>query len=978
MVQEVSRRTFLKVFGAGGVALAGCSSPLPKELISELMPAEEIIPGVATWYASTCRECPAGCGVRVRTREGRAVKVEGNAIHPVNRGGLCARGQASLQGLYNPDRIRQPLKRSASGSFDQITWEEGEALLAARLGKLREEGKASGVVFLTPPLTGSLDLLIDRWLNALGSHRRLRYEPFGYEPLRAANRIAFGRSTIPTYDIAGARLLLSFGADFLETWISPVSYSAAFSAMRAYRQGEMGKFIHVDPRLSLTAASADEWIPVKPGTEALLALGMIHVILSEGLDVLSGEERESVRLLVGSYSSEAVAAQTEVPAKTVRRLARAFAEIRPSLALGGGTATGGPQATTAMVAVNLLNHVVGNVGQTVRFAPTASFDHLARYEEMIGLIQTMDRGEVPLLLFSSVNPLFTIPPSAGFRQALAKVPWVVSFSSFLDETTAEADLILPDHSPLESWGDYIPWKGVHGLVQPAMSPLFETRALGDVLLSLARQIGGEMTQALPWGWFIRFLAEEWKHLHSRVAPDTEFTTFWEEALRRGGVWEPVGAEPVRLNPELFRIAFEESTFDGEGPFYLLPYPSLTHFDGRGSNRPWLQEVPDPMAQLTWDSWVEIHPDTASSLGIVEGDLVQLISPSGQIELPAHLTVGLRQDVVAVPVGQGHISYGRYAKERGANPITLLPARAEALSGGLRWSSTRVSIIRTGQRHRMASVEGHPSQLGRGIAQAIPLAEANKLGPLDEEEGERRLRPRHPHTEHRWGMAIDLNACTGCNACVVACYAENNLAVVGKEGVIQGREMSWIRIERYVEGPPEQPDIRFLPMLCQHCDKAPCEPVCPVYATYHNPEGLNAQIYNRCVGTRYCSNNCPYKVRRFNWFTYQWPKPFHLQLNPDVTVREKGVMEKCTFCVQRIREGKDQAKDEGRPVRDGEIVPACAQSCPTKAIVFGDLRDLQSEVSRLHRDPRRYRVMEELNTEPAITYLKKIRPGQPGK
>jgi molybdopterin-containing oxidoreductase family iron-sulfur binding subunit len=393
-----------------------------------------------------------------------------------------------------------------------------------------------------------------------------------------------------------------------------------------------------------------------------------------------------------------------------------------------------------------------------------------------------------------------------------------------------------------------------------------------------------------------------------------------------------------------------------------------------ANRPWLQELPDALTEIVWDSWLEIHPVDAKRLRVKTGDLLRMESSFGHVELPARLSRGVRPGTVAVPVGQGHSEFGRYADGRGANPIPLLSPEPEAISGGLPWISTRVLLTQTGRHHPLVSTEGSDRPHDREIIQTISLAQLQSGRHPKAHPHLLQLYPEHPHPEHRWGMAIDLNACIGCNACVTACYAENNIPVMGKEQVARGREMSWITIQRVNVGGSHKPNDHFIPMLCQHCDYAPCEPVCPVYATYHNPGGLNVQVYNRCVGTRYCSNNCPYKVRRFNWFTAEWPEPLHLQLNPDVTVRTMGVMEKCTFCVQRIQTGKLTAKAEKRPVRDGEITPACAQTCPSRAIIFGDLNDAESEVSKLSRNARRYRVLEDLNTQPAITYLKKITIG----
>lgn len=976
---ELKRRDFLKILGLTGVAACGPDSKeATRKLMPMVIPAQEVIPGMANWYATVCRECPAGCGMLAKVREGRAIKVEGNPNHPINAGGLCARGQAWLQGLYNPDRIRQPLRPDASGQFQPISWEEAEKFLAERLGAVRTQGKASRIAFITEQVTGSLDRLIDEWLGAVGSKRRFIYETFGYEPLREANRICFGQDEIPRYRIEEAEFLLSFGADFLETWISPVEFARGFSKMRGVRDGKMGQLVCIGPRLSLTAANADEWISPKPGTELFLALGMAHLILRERMGAnISFSEAERLWKMVQPYDVRKVAALTEISPEKVQGLSKAFAQARPSLALGVGISTSGINATAMTVAVNLLNYVVGNVGKTVRFQERSNGQNPASLRDMLALIEAMNRREVEILLLHRVNPVFTLPASSGFTEALKRVPLVVSFSSFVDETTAQAHLVLPDHTPLESWGDYFPREGIYGLMQPVTQPVFQTKATGDVLLSVAKKVDAMMAKRFPWKNFYEYLRERWRNIHRKVVSQIDFEIFWQEALKKGGLFNPSPARPVRLNTKIsdFKFPNEGPLFEGdEANPVLLPYPSLYLFDSRGANKPWLQELPDPLTTVVWDTWVEVHPEAAEKLKIVNGDLLILETPKGKIQAPAYVYAGVRRDVVAVPIGQGHSSYGRYAQGRGANPIAALSPQPESMSGGMMWCFMRTRVINTGKRLPLVMTAGSDRQHGRRIAQAIPLTALRDKQQVEEKKVPAIYR-FHEHPKHRWGMAIDLNACIGCNACVTACYAENNLPVVGKELVAKGREMSWIRIERYFEGDAENPRPIFIPMLCQQCDDAPCESVCPVYATYHTAEGLNAQIYPRCIGVRYCENNCPYKVRRFNWFTYTWPESLNLQLNPDVTVREVGITEKCTFCVQRIRESKDKAKDEGREVRDGEIVPACAQSCPTQAIVFGDLNDPESRVSKLARDPRRYKVLEQLNTKPAITYLKKVEGGR---
>ncbi len=973
---EFTRRDFFKAIGAGGAAatLVGCGAEPPEKLIPYLIPAEEIVPGVAISYATVCQECPAGCGMVVKAREGRAIKAEGNPSHPVNRGALCARGQSTLQGLYNPDRIRQPLLRKADGTFEPVSWEEAEGRVAKELLGLRKENKADRAAFITSLVGGTLRQLIQRWMGALGSHRTFVFETFGYQGLRTAHENVFGLSTIPKYAFERSNLTLSFGADFLGTWVSPVEHARGFSSMRSLRDGNMGRSYYAGPRMSLTAANTDEWISTRPGTEGALALGMLHEILFSGAGIsLRPSEQKSLQALVKNYPPRRVAELTGVPEKKIIEVARAFAAARPSLAIGGEPSDVSSNSTLAALGAALLNYVAGNIGETVEFASYSALDSVNRIDEFLALIDQMNRGEISALFLHGANPLFSVPEKAGFREALKKVPLKVAFSEFLDETTAEANIILPMHDPLESWGDYSPRQGVYSLMQPVMRPIFSTRSLGDALLSLAKQVD-KMSDQLPWSSFYDYLRESWAALQKNLGDTQPFETFWQQALRQGGVWKEPAKEAVQLNAELFKAALPETppAPETQSAIYLHLYPSSALYDGRGANRPWLQELPDPMTKIAWGNWAEIHPQTAQKLGIAEGTVLKISSASGTVQAPAHLYEGIRADTVALPIGQGHTVFGRYASKLGSNPISLVSTQPTALAALASLIPVKIEV--TAVHEAPASTAGNNRQEGREIAQAVAISKlAQQAKAAHEETREHpQMRPPHLHPENRWGMSIDLNACTGCSACMVACSAENNVPMVGRDNVLKGREMFWLRIERYVETDGERIDNRFLPMLCQHCDNAPCEPVCPVYATYHRDDGLNTQIYNRCVGTRYCSNNCPYKVRRFNWFDYESAEPLNLQLNPDVSVRSKGVMEKCTFCVQRIRGAKDIAKDEGRPVRDGEITPACVQTCPTSALVFGDLKDPESKVSKMAKDPRRYRVLENLNTEPAITYLKKVR------
>ena len=989
----IKRRDFLRVVGASGAGatMLGCSTDEVEKLIPYVVPPEEITPGVATWYASVCGECSAGCGTWVRTREGRAVKIEGNPNHPVSGGALCSRGHSALQGLYNPDRLAGPMVRNGDG-FDAIGWDEAEAQLVQRLG-----AAGGNILFLTGSSAASLGDLLDNFTAAVGGER-VEHDGLSEAPLREAARIAYGRNVIPTYDFEAARFIVSFGADFLETWLSPVEYGRAFARTSAADEvGSKGRFVFVGPRLSLTGQNADEWFPIQPGSEAMVALGMASVIAEGGADA------GPYAALLRTYDPDSAAQASGIPAEEISELARRFVAEGPGLAVGPGVSGQHRNATAANLAVLVLNHVAGNVGRSVHLAVPDLGAPSGAYSSMESTIASMRDGGVGVALVHGTNPAYSLPATAGFAEAFGEVQFKVSFASALDETAALADLILPDGHALESWGDSNPRPGVYSLQQPVMRPVpnFDSRSTGDVLLTVAGQLGHDLGAAD----FQEYVRASWQTVHGLSAAGTDFDLFWRDALRAGVVTVPVADQaPATLRSPDSALSFDTPAFDGDpGGLVLMVHPSSRFGDGRQANRSWLQELPDPVSKIAWHSWVELNPATAEGLGVRNGDVVRVSSPHGQLQLPVWIYPGIREDVAAIAMGGGHTAYGRYADGNGVNPMSLLPAEAEQPSGALVHMATRVTVEATGEWRKLASTHGSEnSQDGRNVAPAIALASVGQEAEHEEHElfeiqeaggfvpvptegrpedfplpGARHGAYADPENTPRWAMAIDLDKCTGCSACVTACQAENNVPVVGEQQFIMGRDINWIRLENYFEtvdashaGPL---DVRFLPMLCQHCGNAPCEPVCPVFAAYHTPEGLNAQVYNRCVGTRYCANNCPYKVRVFNWFEYSdVPEPLNWQYNPDVTVRGEGVMEKCTFCVQRIREVQNRAAVEGRGVSDGEVVPACQQSCPAEAIVFGDIRDPSSRVAQVTANERSYRVLDELiNTQPAVTYQQKV-------
>ena len=1012
-MSELDRRDFLKIVGlsAGAAATAGCGDPVDK-LIPYVIQPEEITPGIAVVYASTCQECPAACGLHVKTREGRPIKLEGNPEHPINGGRLCARGQAGIGRTYHPDRIEGPASRSGDGSLQAIGWDDAKNKLAAKLGSA-----APKTWILGGPVGPSLDGLIDQFVAATGIAGRLTYAPFGQHALIEACKAVFGVSAAPVFDISDADLVLDFGADFLDTGSSPTEHAAQFSKSRdvAVHSDGGARLIAIGARQNLTASNADHWIPAAPGSEGLLALALAKSVADrKGSDVASFA-------LAGADVNAAVSA-AGIERSVFDGIVDKLVSAKHAVALPPGIAASTSAGSAAAAAVLLLNVVVGAVGNLLK-VPALDSKPTSTLKDVIALIAEMKAGNVDCLLIHDLNPVFSLPASAGFKQALSKVDLVVSFASLADETTEAANLLVPDHTSMESWGDASPRPGIRSLVQPTIRPLFNTQALGDTLLSVARAMGDNVANQLPVG--------SWKSVVEANWSDTN----WRKALARGGVFEVMPTREVTVAPSAANLRPAAPRLQGSGEFTLVAFPHSYFGDGRGAALPWMQEIPDPVTKLSWNSWAEISFKKAKELGVVFGDVISIDTGIGSVDVSVFPRGGVRDDIVAFPIGQGH-TVGHYASmagdgqpgvARGANVAAILPAAFDE-AGGQAYLSTKASITKTGRFRRLALSQWTDNQRKRRLAPEVSIYDLARTGGMahfaaaasaaeagaehagDAEHTEAAAGGHHfegppfefdaandadPGQPYRWGMTIDNDKCTGCGACVAACYIENNGTIVGEGEAIRRREMSWIRIERYVgdgdddvrDGAERRPtpdgeilgknEVRHLPMLCQHCGAAPCEAVCPVIATYHSPEGINAMVYNRCVGTRYCANNCTYKVRRFNYFDYgrlNWPGLLGLMLNPDVTVRGQGVMEKCTFCVQRISAARQPAKDAGREIADGDVITACQQACPSDAIEFGNVKDTASvavQKAKQGKD-RAYNALQELNTRPAITYLKQVR------
>lgn len=755
----MNRRSFLQLIGLGGVSAAVGAvfskvTQLPgAKLIPYVNPPEDVIPGVAAYYNSLCTGCSAGCGITVKTREHRVKKIEGNPDHPVNQGGLCSLGQALPQGLYNPDRIMSPLKLKGSrgsGSYSEISWEEAISIVSKRLSDVKSDGNGSQVTLLTSPLRGHMSDVASSLLKSIGSKNHTEYELFQHKNLNEANKTSFGINSIPYYDIAHSEFVLSFGADFLSSWISPVNHSKGYGEMRQ-GEGNRGRLVQVEPRMSLTGANADQWVPAKPGTEGLLALAISHEILSAG--GYKGAEKDGWKAALAPYTAEEVAKIADVEVKTIKNMASEMMSASTKVAIGGQTVASYENGVSSLVAVNVLNHISGATGskggvltnpeKTLGALRSASNGNIAEFSK------SASAGKVSALIHYETNPLFTTPSDILSKEEFDKIPFIVSFSTFMDETTAMADIILPSHHGLEDWGDNFTDPGVGYSVatiqQPTTPAQFNSRSLGDIMLTLSKNLG---SSDIADENFADFVKSSWRRLYNTNnemnASATSFDNFWNELLQRGGWWperKPSSSFPKTTVASVSKkLPKGASKFEGDSsyPYYMMLQAGDGSLDGRGANLPWLQEKPDPITTVVWGSSVEVNPKTASVLGIKHGELVRVTSAVGSIEAPAYLYEGVRPDTISVSIGNGHTEYGGYANgsrfaakykdekgSTGVNPISIIPSKYDKSTGEVPLNSTRVKIEGLGVSGNMVTMEGTPKELGRGIVQTISLEDFKK-------------------------------------------------------------------------------------------------------------------------------------------------------------------------------------------------------------------------------------------------------------
>jgi Fe-S-cluster-containing dehydrogenase component/anaerobic selenocysteine-containing dehydrogenase len=980
----IARRDFLTIMGASmAMASFSCARRPVHKIIPYVVSPEEVIPGEALWYASTYKDSGDHYGILVKAREGRPIKVEGNPDHPYSGGRLGARAQASVLSLYDPDRLRTPVALGrADRSRREISWKDADAAIIPRL-KAAATGSGRVRVLTGALRSDSTAAVVRDFVGAFGAGAHVEHEALGLDEIAQAQELCYGSAVTPSIRLDKARVVLSLGADFLATGPLAVTSAGEWIRRRKLDGGakDQSRLYVFEPAFTLTGANADERYPVRPGDELKIALALANELATLGR--VSGDASA-----LQGYTPDAVAQETGLAggAGTLRKLARELWDARGKcVVLAGSVQSRSESALGLQVAANLLNSLLGNDGATVvasADAPSAPPSFAALHK----LVSDMAAGSVDVLVLHGVNPAFTAPyamlqgaQAKTFEDALKRVPLVIALSDREDETARLADYVLPVHHFLENWGDSTPRKGLHSLQQPVLAPIHDSRSFEDALLAWLKGAGlarGAAAQADDWHGY---LMSRWRETVFREAGSGSFEAFWEKSLRDGVVDTLKGGADA--GPRAMRMSALSSlpkyAPSADGSLRLALYETIQMHDGRFANNPWLQEMPDPVTTVTWDNFVALAPATAAKHGLRDDDVVELASGETRVRLPVRVQVGLHPSVAAVAIGYGRRSAGKVGSGTGVDMYPFV----RMANGRPVFSGAPVTLRKTGEFYKLAATQWHSVSENRPIVNDITLAQF-RADPHAENATDPELRmhevpsiwPKHEYKGHRWGMAIDLTSCIGCQACVVACQAENNIPVVGRNQVRTGRQMHWIRIDRYYTGSPERPDVVFQPMLCQHCENAPCETVCPVLATVHDDEGLNVQVYNRCVGTRYCQNNCPYKVRRFNFFDHwkSYEGSMNLAWNPDVTVRTRGIMEKCTFCVQRIRDAKDRAKDLGGKASERDLKTACQQTCPTDAIVFGDINDPTTRVSRLHKDPRAYRVLETLNTRPTISYLAKVR------
>jgi molybdopterin-containing oxidoreductase family iron-sulfur binding subunit len=953
-VDPAGRRAFLKLMGAS-LALAGvgaCTRQPPEKIVPYVRAPEEVVPGRPLFFATAMSLGGAAIGLLAESHMGRPTKIEGNPDHPASLGATDAFAQASVLDLYDPDRAQ-----TITYLGDVRPW---GAFLGAIQAALAVERQSEGAGFrlLTETVTSpTLADQIRALLADLPGARWHQYEPAAPHASRAAARETFGQPVGVVYRVAAADVILALDADFLTCGPAAVRHARDFSARRSVsgEQAAMNRLYAVESTPTGTGAMADHRLSARPSEVEVLA-----------------------RAIAGRLGVDAGA-----PDVAPDRARWIDAVARDLQAHGGASlvVAGDRQPPVVHALAHAMNHALGNIGPTVAITEPLEQEPVDQIASLRALTDEMRAGRVSLLVIVGGNPVYNAPADLRFADALRQVRLRVRLGLHSDETSELCQWHVPEAHYLEAWSDTRAFDGTCSIVQPVIAPLYGGKTAHELLTALTAQpersshdiVRGFWRRAFDGGGFDLQRVRPAPPPTVAAAPDPAFDDAWRRVLHDGVIPGTALREIAAPVPAV--SGFSRAPTSGEG-LEIIFRPDPTVHDGRFANNGWLQELPKPLTKLTWDNAALVAPSTAERLNLTTGDIVEITYRDRRVAAPVWITPGHARDAVTVHFGYGRRSAGRVGTGIGFDAYALQTSDAP-------WFGNGAALRKTGSRHALATTQLHHSLEGRNLLRATTIAEYRDHPHVIKEMGEEPPRdltvyPEWKYEGHAWGMAIDLNACTGCNACMVACQAENNVPVVGKEQVLAQREMHWLRVDRYYAGDLDEPDTYHQPVPCMHCENAPCEVVCPVAATVHSAEGLNDMVYNRCVGTRYCSNNCPYKVRRFNFLLYQdWTTPtLKMARNPDVTVRSRGVMEKCTYCVQRINQARIDAKLEDRAIRDGDIRTACEAACPSQAIVFGDVNDPNSRVSRLRAEERHYGMLSDLNTRPRTTYLAALKNPNP--
>jgi MoCo/4Fe-4S cofactor protein with predicted Tat translocation signal len=977
-----SRRDFLKLMGfsLAAASLAACEAPVRKAIPYVNKPVD-INPSIPNYYASTYASGGDYASIVVKTREGRPIKIDGNELSPISKGGTNAIVEASVLSLYDKQRLSGPYINGEKSDWATIDAEVKSKLSSA--GAVR--------IVTNTVLSPSTQLSLNQLADTMGAEI-VTYDSISNYGISSAAKTSYGVEGIPTYHFDKANVIVSFGADFLGTWISPIEFAKQYAKGRkiSKEKPQMSRHFQFETNLSLTGANADYRTPIKPSQSGLAVLALYNAIAKQsGASTVAGGAVE------------------------VGHLDKAAKELWANR--GKSIVVSGSNDPNVQIVVNAINDLLENNGITVDFSKPSYF-RKGDDAKMNQFVSDLAAGRVGGVVFYNCNPVYDFARGAEIAEGIAKAKVSVSTNGTMDETASSVQYVAPDHHYLESWNDFNPRKGEYSLSQPTISPLFDTRQAQESFLIWA---GNNKN-------YYDFLQENWSSsLFGTQSEINNFQEFWDRSLFNGVYSVASESSPVQSTADISAAASSISkTYKSDNAgVELAVYSKVGIGSGTFANNPWLQEMSDPISKATWDNYLTVSQKWANENGLkmAEGATRKAnITIGGKsLSVPVLVQPGQADGSVGLALGYGRSKAGRVADGVGVNAYELL----DASNGFVIYDITEgVSIELTSESYKIAQTQTHQTYMGREfVIQEATLGEykenasAGRYFPKVYKEGEF-LKPSkislwkgHQYSQHHWGLAIDMNSCIGCGACTIACQVENNVSVVGKQEVLNRREMAWIRIDRYYSSPEgastneelelaaDNPEVTFQPMMCQHCNNAPCETVCPVAATTHSSEGLNQMTYNRCIGTRYCANNCPYKVRRFNWFKYHDNKDFatvnvaqnddlgKMVLNPDVTVRARGVIEKCSMCVQRIQAGKLTAKREARKVQDGDINTACASACPTNAIVFGDMNDPESNITKMLKiqedttsalkevnEERAYHVLEEINVSPNVWYFTKIR------